>query len=187
MTNKNDIPEEYRGTAVEELLCHHNFGHEPDSADDTARIAILTCIDPRVTLRLPDGFAFVLRNAGAKTSGMEFALSFAVAVCGVRTVAVIGHGGCNMAGVGRHKADFVDGLERCGWKRSEAERFFFTMSPRFATEDIADSIADEARRLRGLYAGVLIAPLYYSVKDGLLYTVDERLGKGDLWGRPKDR
>lgn len=56
-------------------------------------------MDHRVRLRIPENFAYILPTGGGNLRHSEFKVSFAIAVGGVRAIALIGHSYCGMAGV----------------------------------------------------------------------------------------
>lgn len=170
--SKDDILDYYRHTAIEDLLLYHNLNYPFDSYN-RAEMLVITCIDPRITLNLPYSFAYIIRNGGAKIDNVKFAVSFAVAVAKIKTIALIGHRDCRMLNVERHKACFVKGLEEQGWKRHNAEKFFKKMQPVFGIKNVVRSLIDDAAKLRPWYPKALIVPLCYSEKEKKLYLVKE--------------
>ncbi len=165
---ERDILPEYRGTAVGDLLAYHNLGTTYRSYEDP-ELLIGMCMDHRFQLRIPVEFAFVIRSAGANLSHVEFDVSFAVAVAAVRYICVIGHDGCRMVDVLAKREAFVSGLvERAGWDRLRAEAHFDEHASRYSFGDVAEHVWFEAQRLREMYAGMLVAPLVYSIDDHYL-------------------
>ena len=163
----------YRGTPIERLFMYHNLGH-PAPVYERAEILIAACMDNRKGFRIPEKFAFIIRTAAGNLRDNEFRTAFAIGVGGVRAIAIIGHTDCGMAGLRRRRRAFVDGLvANAGWAEEDAERFFDENAPRFEIESEAGFVAAEARRIRGLYPKVLVAPLLYKVESGLLYQVEE--------------
>ncbi len=161
----SDILPDYRGTPVGDLLAYHNLG-TPHRRHTEPELLIGTCMDHRVQLRIPSGFAFVLRCAGANLGMLRFDVSFAIAVGGVRSVCLIGHEGCRMVDVASEREGFVAGLiDSAGWNREQAEEHFDTHSARYGFGDVADFVWLEAQRLRERYAGITVAPLVYSLCD----------------------
>ena len=78
------------------LLESHNEGRSfPPLAKP--ELLLVTCMDPRIALRLPENFAFVLRTGGANPDPVEPYLVYALARSGVRTVALVGHTDCAMS------------------------------------------------------------------------------------------
>ncbi len=165
VSDERDILPEYRGTDVGDLLAYHNLGMAHRKYVD-AGLLIGKCMDHRFQLRIPANFAYVLRSAGANLSMVNFDISFAVAVAGVRNICVIGHDGCRMVDVIANREAFVTGLvEKAGWDRTRAEAHFDEHASGYSFEDVVDHIWLEAQRLRESYAGILIAPLVYSLDD----------------------
>lgn len=132
------------------------------------------CMDNRKVLRIPDNFAYILRTGGANLGRIEFKVSFAVAVGGVRSICLIGHSDCGMVNLRSKREESVDGLVRHGgWNREEAGRHFDRHASEFEIGSAVDFVRREAARLRKRYPNVTVAPLYYTVEDGLLHQVCE--------------
>lgn len=168
-----DILPQYRGTPVADLLDYHNLGaaHRRHTEAD---LLIGMCMDHRLQLRIPSGFAFVLRCAGANLGMLKFDVSFAIAVGGVRSVCLIGHDGCRMVDVASKREAFVSGLvENVGWDRHRAEEHFDEHSSRYGFGDIASFVWLEAQRLRRAYVGISVAPLVYSLDDRSLCQITD--------------
>ena len=123
------------------------------------------CMDSRKHLRIPDNFAFILRTGGANLRLSEFRVSYAIAVGGVRAIALIGHTNCGMSGLTARRGLFIDGLVDAGWNRAAAEEHFDRYAPEHEIGPEADFIRAEARRLRELYPRIDVAPLLYRVED----------------------
>ncbi len=169
----SDIFPEYRGTAVGDLLSYHNLG-APHRLHTEADLLIGMCMDNRLQLRIPPGFAFVLRCAGANVGMLDFDVSFAIAVGGVRSVCLIGHDGCRMVDVASTREAFVSGLvENAGWDRKNAEDHFDGYCSRYGFSDVASFVWLEAERLRKTYANISVAPLVYSLDDQSLHQIAE--------------
>lgn len=166
-----DVPEEWRGTPVGRLLAFHELD-EPLEPPDRPQLLVATCMDHRVTLRMPRDFAYVLRTGGANLAGRDFEVSFAVGVGGVRAVAVVGHSDCGMAGVTDRREPFVRGLvEGAGWEPSDADEHFADRAPRHAIDDPIDFTLVQVERLRRKYPELLVAALHYRVEDRRLYRI----------------
>jgi carbonic anhydrase len=166
---RRDILPEYRDTPVGLLLEYHNLDRAAGSSAER-RLLVGMCMDGRTTLRLPRGFAYVLRTAGANMRDNEFRISYAIAIGGVRTIALIAHTDCGMKRVGSQHDEFVAGMvEHAGWAREEAERMFAEGVPKFGIGDEVEFVMQEAERLRWLYPRIAVAPLLYRVEDDLLY------------------
>lgn len=169
----DDIPHQWRDSPIGRLIEYHNLDR-PFERYDKAAILIGMCMDHRNQLRLPDQFAFVLRSGGANLRPSDFKVSFAVAVGGVRSIALIGHTDCRMSDLVSRREEFVAGLVDAGWERAEAERHFEQSVPRFEIGDEIDFVLEESARLRDRYPAVAVAPLIYRVEDGRLYLVREQ-------------
>ncbi len=164
-----DIVPAYRDTPVGLLLEYHNLGRALGTAS-APQLLIGMCMDSRKALRIPNDFAFVLRTAGANMRDNEFRISYAIAVGGVRTIALIAHTDCGMARLEQRREQFIDGMvSAAGWDRAHAERHFAESAPKFGIRDEVEFVMREAERLRGIYPRILIAPLLYRVEDDLLY------------------
>lgn len=168
-----DVPSKLRGTPVEELLQYHNLGR--DLAPVPApHLLIGMCMDNRKHLRIPDNFAFILRAGGANLRPSEFKVSYAIAVGGVRAIAIIGHTNCGMVNLMSRSHAFIEGLvTNAGWDRQTAEEHFFHFAPLFEIGSEIDFTISEAKRLRMRYPGVIVAPMLYRVEDNKLYLLAE--------------
>lgn len=166
-----EIPPEYRDTPIGRLLAYHNFDASFD-AYDQAELLVGMCMDHRKHLRVPDNFAYILRTGGANLRYSEFKVSYAVAVGGVRAVALIGHSDCGMVNLAARQETFVEGLvKNAGWAPEGAEEHFHHFAPMFEIGNAVDFTLSEAKRLRLRYPKVLVAPLHYRVEDNRLYLV----------------
>jgi carbonic anhydrase len=168
-----DILPAYRGTAIGDLLMYHEL-HEPHRRYVDPELLIGMCMDHRLTLRIPANFAFVLRCAGANVSMLSFDISFAIAIGGVRAMCVIGHSGCRMVDVASRREAFVGGLVAAvGWDRAKAEKHFDELYGEYGFCNVVDFVIREARHLRSIYPGILVAPLVYAVEDRRLHQIDD--------------
>ena len=168
---RDDIVPAYRGTPIEELLAYHNLG-APFQQHPTAELLVGMCMDYRMLLRMPPDFAYVLRVGGANLRGLEFQISLAIAH-GVTAVCVIGHDQCAMSGVVDRGPTFVRGLvEHGGWSNRDARNHFKTHAPHFEIGDVIAFVQSEALRLSRRYPRIVVAPLFYSVAEHVLYQVD---------------
>jgi len=164
-----DILPEYRDTPVGLLLEYHNLGRATGAAA-APQLLIGMCMDSRKSLRIPNDFAFVLRTAGANMRDNEFRISYAIAVGGVRTIALIAHTDCGMARLGERREQFIRGLmDAAGWDETRAVNHFEDCAPKFGIRDEVEFVVREAERLRSIYPRITIVPLLYRVEDDLLY------------------
>jgi carbonic anhydrase len=169
-----DIPAGYRRTPIGRLLEYHNLG-APFRAYVRADLLIGMCMDNRKHLRIPDNFAFIIRSGGANLRYSEFKVSYAIAVGGVRTIALIGHNHCGMVNLASRKDLFIRGLvKRGGWTRKDADAHFTRFSATFEIGSETVFILSEVRRLRLRYPRVTVAPLLYKLDENRLYLLNER-------------
>ncbi|MFC2065233.1 carbonic anhydrase [Chloroflexota bacterium] len=174
ISNKNDIPKQYQDTPIGLLLEYHNLKRDFDKYSQ-ASILIGMCMDNRKRLQIPDNFAYIIRSGGGNLRYSEFKVSFAIAVGGVNSIALIGHSQCGMVDLKAKKDQFVEGLvQRAGWDKTKAEDQFNTSVPLFEIDNAMDFVVSESRRLRTVYPGILIAPLMYRVEDNLLYMINSQ-------------
>jgi carbonic anhydrase len=170
---ESDIPPHLSGTPIAELLQYHNLNREliPVPAP---RLLIGMCMDNRKHLHIPDNFAFILRAGGANLRPSEFKVSYAIAVGGVRAIAIIGHTNCGMVNLMARSTQFIEGLQKnAGWDKQQAEDHFFHFAPLFEIGSEVDFTLSEAKRLRLRYPGVIVAPMIYKVEDNRLYLLAE--------------
>lgn len=168
-----DIFLEYRDTPVGYLLEYHNLNRQFDTYQK-AQLLIGMCMDNRKHLQIPDNFAYIIRAGGANLRYSEFKVSYAIAVGGVKSIALIGHSQCGMVNLIERKELFVQGLvDNAGWQREAAEEHFNQFAPMFEIGNEIDFVLSEAQRLRWRYPKIQIAPLLYRVEDNLLYLLEE--------------
>jgi carbonic anhydrase len=174
----DDILPGYRGTPLEQLLRYHNLGEALPRTTGRPSLLVSMCMDHRKGLTIPAEFAYVLRSAGGNLRDSEFEVSYAIAVGGVSTIALLAHTDCGMAHVTAKHEPFVAGLmERGGWTRASAERHFAEAATRYEIGDPARFAVDEVRRLRTRYPRVLVAPFLYTVEDDRLAQLIEPNGQ----------
>src|ERR1041384_3125318 len=124
-----DIPAEYRGTPIGDLLEYHNLDR-PFEVQQNAKLLIGMCMDNRKHLHMPDNFAYIIRSGGANLRYSEFKVSYAISVGGVRHIALIGHNNCGMVNLFSRQEIFVQGLvDAAGWDRTWAEEHFMHFAP----------------------------------------------------------
>jgi carbonic anhydrase len=173
VVSDRDIEPLYRDTPIGLLLQYHNL-QRPFEAYKQAQLLIGMCMDHRKHLHIPDNFAYIIRTGGANLRYSEFKVSYAIAVGGVRCIALIGHNHCGMVNLHSKREAFIKGLvENAGWDREEAAQHFSHFAPMFEIGNEIDFVLSEAKRLRLMYPKILIAPLLYRIEDGLLYQLRE--------------
>jgi len=168
------IPPQYRNTPIGLLLEYHNL-NKPFDAYTNAQVLVGMCMDNRKHLHIPDNFAYIIRSGGANLRYSEFKVSYAIAVGGVKAIALIGHTQCGMVNLIARKELFIRGLvENAGWQAEQAEEHFYHYAPMFEIGNEVDFVLSEVKRLRARYPQVLVAPLMYKIEDGKIYAIAEK-------------
>ena len=171
VAGESDILELHRGTPIADWLRYHNLWEGPHSYE-APKLLIVTCMDYRIHLHVPERFAYVLRLAGANLRHREFDLACVLAFAGIRHVCLVGHTDCAMESLNGKREEFISGLQKMGgWSKSRAELEFGLFAPRLAIPNVVDFTLFEAAWLERRYPGVVVAPLIYDVKDGSLYQI----------------
>ncbi len=170
----HNIPSKYRHTPIGHLLEYQNL-NRPYQNYSKAKLLIGMCMDNRKHLHIPDNFAFILRTGGANLRHSEFKVAYAIAVGGVKHVALIGHNHCNMSNLKARRGLFVKGLvKNAGWKKKEAQKYFENHAATFEIGEETDFILGEVRRLRLRYPKVTVAPMFYKIENNRLYLLKEK-------------
>ena len=171
--NQSDILPAFRGTPIERLLAYQNLG-VPHASYEKAELLIGMCMDNRKHLRIPENFAFIIRAGGGNLRYSEFKVSYAIAIGGVTTIALLAHTNCGMVNLMSRREQFITGLvQKAGWDPEWAEAHFQHFSPMFEIGNEVDFVLSEAKRLRLRYPKLLVAPLLYRTEDGQLYQLKE--------------
>lgn len=162
----------YRGTAIADLLAFHNLG-AAFRTQSRPELVIGMCMDYRMWLRIPPAFAYVIRVAGANLRGLEFQISLALAGGGVNALCLVGHDKCAAVGLAGRRREFALGLaEHGGWSIRAAQNHFSAHAWLLEVHDEVSFLRSEAIRLSQLYPRILVAPLFYTVEDHVLYQVE---------------
>lgn len=170
---KQNIFNKYVDTPIGKLLEYHNLNAVFDKYDK-AQLLIGVCMDNRISLRLPEKFAFIIRTGGVNLRFNEFQVSFAIAIGKVKHIALICHDKCGMVNLFSKRDEFINGLvENAGWEREWAEQHFMHFAPIFEIGNEIDFLLNETKRLRLRYPKITIAPLFYKLDDNKLYLISE--------------
>lgn len=173
VSTEEDIFPEYRETPIGNLLKYHNLIRPFDSYSH-AELLIGMCMDNRKFLRIPDNFAYIIRSGGGNLRYSEFKISYAVAIGGVKAIALLSHNNCGMVNLYAKKDRFVDGLvKNAGWKKEVAEEHFTHFAPMYEIGNEFDFVLSESVRLQARYPKILVAPLFYNLEDNRLYLINE--------------
>lgn len=167
------IPPQYRGTPIGLLLEFHNLDR-PLESYTSAQLLIGMCMDNRKHLHIPDNFSFIIRSGGANLRYSEFKVSYAIAVGGIKHIALMGHSNCGMVNLVARKGQFINGLVgTAGWDRQMAEEHFNQFAPMFEIGNEVDFVLSETKRLRLRYPNILVAPMHYSVETNRISMIQE--------------
>jgi carbonic anhydrase len=173
VNHTGDIPAAYRDTPIGLLLEYHNL-ERPFDTYSNAALLVGMCMDNRKHLHIPDNFSYIIRAGGANLRYSEFKVSYAIAVGGVRAIALIGHNHCGMVNLIARQDQFIRGLvENAGWDEEWAGEHFHHFAPMFEIGNEVDFTLSEAKRLRLRYPKITVAPLLYLIEDNRLYLIEE--------------
>jgi len=173
ISSAEEIPNTYQNTPIGRLIEYHDL-QRPMDVYDQAQLLIGMCMDYRKGLRIPDNFAYILRAGGANLRYSEFKVSYAIAVGGVKSLALMGHSNCGMVNLEARREEFIKGLiDNAGWDRNSAEEHFNHFASMFEIGNEIDFVLSGAKRLRLRYPKIQIAPLLYRTEDNLLYLIRE--------------
>ncbi|WMJ24119.1 carbonic anhydrase [Paludicola sp. MB14-C6] len=168
ITSQDQIPQKYQNTPLGKLIEYQNLGKQLDEYH-SAQLLVSMCMDNRKQLRIPENFAYIIRTGGANLRYSEFKVSYAIAIGGIKQVALIAHDCCGMVNLMSKRTQFIDGLvQNAGWDKSRAEEHFLNYAPMFEIDNEAEFVVDEAQRLSKKYPKIEIVPLYYSLSDNQL-------------------
>lgn len=168
---ENDIPEDIKYSPFGELIRYQNLG-ETFKTHNIAQMLVAMCMDNRKQLRIPENFAYIIRTGGANLRRNEFKVAYAIAVGGVKHVALIAHDNCGMVNLSNRRQQFVDGLETlASWSAQDAGQFFDSNVPFFEIGDEIEFAFTEAERLGKAFSGVKFLPLYYTLNDNMLHLI----------------
>ena len=115
----NQIPLHLQGSAEEALIRYQNFAQAPHRYNKP-RLLIVTDIDHRIRLRIPERFAYVIRTGAADLRGLEFQVASILALGHISSVALIGIEDSIFSKVERNKETLARNLENyAGWEEEQ--------------------------------------------------------------------
>ena len=115
ISSSEDILPQFRNSPISLLLEYHNLD-KPYDTYSSAQMLIGMCMDNRKHLHIPENFAYIIRSGGANLRYSEFRVSYAIAVGGVKAIALIGHNNCGMVNLMARRKMFIEGLVvYAGW------------------------------------------------------------------------
>ena len=171
--SKEDILPLYKNTPIGLLMEYHNLNRTFCNYKNP-QMLIGMCMDHRKSLWIPENFAYIIRAGGANLFYHEFQVSYAIAVGGIKHIALIGHNHCGMVNLEKNKETFINGLvTNAGWEEDTAKTHFESLSPFFEIGNEKEFIVSEAKRLRNRYPNVIVAPLFYTIETGKLSLINE--------------
>lgn len=173
ISESRQIPEKYIGTPIFKLLEYHNLGLKHRIYKDP-QMLIATCMDFRLNFNIPKNFAFMIRTGGANMKNMEFKISFAISIGGIKHIAIIAHTDCAMTKMTISQKSFVRGMVKSAkWSEGLAIRHFNSKSLEFGIKDEIDFTLKESKRLKKLYPGITIVPMLYEVEGDQISLINE--------------
>ncbi|MFV0290043.1 MAG: hypothetical protein ACK5IJ_03980 [Mangrovibacterium sp.] len=165
INNSNDILPEYRNTPIGLLLEYHNL-NKIFTHYDQAQLMIGMCADSRISLWLPDNFAYIFRTGGANLFYQEFQVSYTIGVGDIRHIVLIANNDCRMQNIQSVKEKFIEGMvQNAGWKTENAQTHFEGLAPFFEIGNSIEFIASETARIQKRYPKVQVAPLFFDVNS----------------------
>lgn len=153
-------------TPIQTLLQSHNHGI-PFAPFAKPVLAVVTCMDFRIHLQMPENFAFVLRTGGANPEPAEPYLAFSVARMGIGAIALIGHTDCAM----QYPDPYV--LNHLPTDEENIRRYRAQIAA-LAIGEVELFTRRQARRL-GEQLGLPVVPLLYRVEDRRLECLEKTL------------
>ncbi len=170
--SEGDIPQDLQNSPFADLLSYHNLS-KSFKEYEKAELVVVMCMDNRKQLKIPNKFAYILRTAGARITGAEFKISFAIGFGDIKHVALIGHSQCGMVNLTSKKEKVIDGLvKNAGWTKEQAENHFNSFAPFFEIENEISFVASESKRLKEKYPKINFVPIIYKVEDNKLYLIE---------------
>lgn len=164
-----DIPERFRETPVAKLVYFHNLG-QPYESFEHPEILIGKCMDYRVNLRVPPGFAYKIRSGGCNLRHQDFQVAYAVAVGGVKAIALIGHNDCAMVDLEKKRDQFIRGITaHSSWPPGEADEFFQRHAAEHSLCVETGILREQAKKYSSWFPRLPVATLLYQVEDQMLY------------------
>jgi len=90
-------------------------------------------------------------------------------------MAIIGHDRCGMSNLKAHRNDYIIGItHNAGWTKEQAAEYFDQEALNFEIGNEIEFTLKEVNRLRKLYPGIVIAPLFYLLDDNSLCHIIEK-------------
>jgi carbonic anhydrase len=101
-------------------------------------------------------------------------VAYAVAVGGVKAIALIGHNDCGMVGLENKREQFVSGLVTNSlWTQKQANDYFCHHVAEHALCAETDILRELAGKYRSWFPMLPVAMFLYRIEDQLLYLLQE--------------
>lgn len=172
VTDIDQIPDNLINTPIGDLIKFQNLKKERENYE-YAKLLIAMCMDNRKQLRIPENFAYIIRTGGANLRYSEFKVSYAIAIGGIKHIALIAHNKCGMVNLVSKREEFINGLvKNAGWDRARSEEHFMNYAPMFEIDNEIEFVINESKRLSSKYTGILVTPLFYNVDDNMISLID---------------
>lgn len=165
---REDIPDALLGTPIERLFSYQNLGQEEQLYHSGLELLIIKCMDYRVKLALPEGFAHVIRTGGGYARNELFYINYALQQGGIKAIAVISHNDCVMA---KHRLQDQETYNHQGIESISVDAPSIAKT---AQKEIAFAYA-EAHFLSDEYRNlpIEVVPMLYDLHSKRLYLIKE--------------
>ncbi|MFV0555352.1 MAG: hypothetical protein ACK5LR_11720 [Mangrovibacterium sp.] len=165
INNVKDILPEYRNNPIGLLLEYHNL-NKVFTHYEKPELLIGMCADYRISLWMPDNFAYTFRTGGANLFYQEFQVSYTIGVGNIKHIVLIANNDCRMENLSRIKERFISGMvNNAGWKADNAQNHFESLAPFFEIGNSVEFVLSETARLQKRYPNVTVAPLFFDVNS----------------------
>lgn len=158
-----DIPRHWVGTPIEAFIQSQNFGY-PLEPHTEPQLLISACMEFRFALAIPANYAYVIRTAGGRLRGAEFAVGYVLSR-GVKYLLLMSHNDCGMVKVAQHAPHIIEAFVKQGWSRARAEEYVQSRASYYALRDELEGLEQEYHRLKRLFKDVHVAPLFLNLSD----------------------
>ncbi|MCX7862635.1 MAG: hypothetical protein N2449_06540 [Bacteroidales bacterium] len=170
--SKENIPILLKNSPLEKLLLYHNL-QQTHHTYNVAELIIATCVDHRISLKIPEKFAYIIRTGGVNLNSCEFYIAFLASVKNIKHVAIIGHNECAMVHLHEKKDIFTQNCNVLGWNHNQAQSFFEQFEHQHEIHNEIHFTLHEAKRLRNIFPQLVIFPFLYNIHDHQLYLINE--------------
>lgn len=167
LASSKDIPAQWAGTPIEQIIQAQNFGYPLHSPGDPQAL-IVSCMDFRYAPPIPAHYAYVIRTPGSRLIGAELAVGYVLSR-GVKDIVLIAHNDCGMTKLVGHRHKIADAFEEQGWNKEKSHQFLDHQIPKHGFENELDALEQEYHRLNKLFKNVRVAPLFLVLEEKRVY------------------